>query len=159
MTSVTPLETCLVLVTRTSDGADEVLLGRKLRGFGRSRVVAPGGKIDAGESAQEAATRELEEETGLRAQTLVPAGVLDFRFSQDALTQDMRAHVFIASDALGAVQDSDEIAGRWVRQDEIPYIEMWPDARHWMPRALAGTLRRALFVYGADGVTLERFEL
>ena len=90
---------------------------------------------------------------------LAPAGVLDFRFSHDTLTQDMRAHVFIASGALGAVQDSDEIAARWMRQDEIPYAEMWPDARHWMPRALAGTLQHALFVYGADGVTLERFEL
>ena len=159
MTSATRIETCLVLVTRTSGGVDEVLLGRKLRGFGRGRVVAPGGKIDAGESPRAAAARELEEETGLRAQMLAPAGVLDFRFPHDDLTQDMRAHVFIASDALGAVQDSDEIAGRWMRQDGIPYAEMWPDARHWMPRALAGTLQHALFVYGADGVTLERLEL
>lgn len=158
MTSAAPLETCLVLVTRGHDEHREVLLGRKRRGFGAGRVVAPGGKIEPGESPEHAAARELWEETGLQARTLRPCGVLTFVFVDDAV-HDMRAHLFTTCDVVGTPSDSDELALRWARLDDIPFETMWPDAQHWLPVVLADEVVEATFVYDAGGVTLERFEL
>jgi 8-oxo-dGTP diphosphatase len=55
--------TCLCLLTRTGgDGAAEVLLGYKKTGFGTGKIVALGGHVEPGESAAEAAAREVKEE-------------------------------------------------------------------------------------------------
>ena len=40
---------------------DEVLLINKKRGLGKGKVNGPGGKVDPGETALQAAIRELEE--------------------------------------------------------------------------------------------------
>ncbi|WKK71641.1 NUDIX domain-containing protein [Rathayibacter oskolensis] len=62
--SVLP-EVCVVYVLRESPGGGaEVLLGRKRRGLGEGRIVAPGGKLEPGESPVRAAVRELAEEVG-----------------------------------------------------------------------------------------------
>jgi 8-oxo-dGTP diphosphatase len=50
------------VVVRSTDG--RVLLGRRLAEAGRPLAV-PGGKLEAGETVEECAVRELAEETGL----------------------------------------------------------------------------------------------
>lgn len=150
--SPTTLQTCLVLVR--CDG--RVLLGEKLRGFGQGRVVAPGGKIDPGESPVDAAARELREETSLHVmpEHLHYAGLVTFTFDADPRGK-MCAHIFTTSEVSAAPQHSDEIAVSWTPEDAIPYNRMWPDAAHWLPRVLAGEVINIEFSYGLDGRTLQ----
>ncbi len=54
----------------------------------------PGGRIDPGETPRRAALRELEEETGWRAKTLVPLG----RFYPNPHWGAHQGHVFLARD-------------------------------------------------------------
>ena len=71
-------ERTLCIVVR----GNEVLLGLKKRGFGTGKFTGFGGKIEAGESVQTAACRELAEETGLVVSQgdLVGYGRLTFLF-------------------------------------------------------------------------------
>jgi 8-oxo-dGTP diphosphatase len=58
-------------IVRTTDG--RVLMAERTRGqISPGFWELPGGKIDAGESAEQAAIRELEEEIGIRAQKVRP---------------------------------------------------------------------------------------
>lgn len=150
-----PLRLCLVLVLREVDGRRQVLLGEKRRGFGTGRVVAPGGKIDAGESPAQAAVRELEEETGLLAQQVEGVGVITFRFAGHP-NDDRIAHVFRTVEVTGQVTPSDELSATWIDTAAVPYQRMWADSRHWLPFAMDGALGAPEFVYAPDRVTLAR---
>lgn len=150
-----PIEACLVVVTRTIEGRTHVLLGEKLRGFGRGRTVVPGGKVDPGETPRQAAARELFEETSLRVDEtdLTARGVVTFAFP-DGGGVDMRVHVFVTDSSDGAAEDSDELLVTWAPVDDLPTSRMWPDNVHWLPAALTGGFDEAAFTYAADGVTL-----
>ncbi|MDY0912366.1 8-oxo-dGTP diphosphatase [Rathayibacter festucae] len=145
-------EVCVVYVLRESLRGTEVLLGRKLRGLGEGRVVAPGGKLEPGESPAAAAVRELAEEVGLRAEPadLEPRGSLDYLFPhRPAWSQ--RSHVFVCRRWSGDVVASGELAAAFVPLDEVPYDRMWDDARFWLPAVLHDGARAAgVFEFGAD---------
>jgi 8-oxo-dGTP diphosphatase len=145
-------EVCVVYVLRDGARGEEVLLGRKRRGLGEGRLVAPGGKLEPGESPAEAAVRELEEEAGLvaRLEDLEPRGVLDYAFPH-RLAWSQRSHVFLCRRVSGEVAPSSELAAGFVRVDEVPYGLMWDDARFWLPGVLRGGPPVHLaFEFGAD---------
>lgn len=63
------------VVPRTPAG-DFVLCRQYRHAMGRSLLQFPAGQVDAGESPEDAARRELVEETGYTATTLIPLGTL-----------------------------------------------------------------------------------
>ena len=72
----------------------EVLLIRKKRGLGAGKINGPGGKIDPGETSEQCAIRETQEELGVTALAPVKHGELWFQFV-DGLS--LRVDVFIAT--------------------------------------------------------------
>jgi len=115
---------------------DEVLLGYKKQGFGAGKWNGFGGKVEEGESIEEAARRELREEVGLNAEELKPHGTLDFHFDGD---QNMlRVHVFSSSVFSGEIMESDEMRPAWYKISEIPFDSMWADDRYWLLHLLDG---------------------
>lgn len=136
---------------------EAVLLGLKMSGFGEGKYVGFGGKIEAGESITQAALRELEEESGLRARTqdLEARGRLTFIFPHKP-EWDHQVHLFVVREWRGRVRESDELQPAWFQVGQIPYARMWDDCRYWLPRVLAGDSINACFTYGADNETVER---
>jgi 8-oxo-dGTP diphosphatase len=153
--------TCLCLLTRDrADGVREVLLGHKKTGFGTGKVVAPGGHVEAGETAAEAAAREVKEETSLHvmAGSLSEAARIEFRFPVRP-AWDMQVTVFAASDFVGEAAESDEIRPEWFPLSALPFDRMWQDAAHWLPRTLAGERLVATFTYAPDNESVAAVEI
>nr|XP_020748229.1 7,8-dihydro-8-oxoguanine triphosphatase [Odocoileus virginianus texanus] len=69
-----------------------VLLGMKKRGFGAGRWNGFGGKVQEGETVEDGAKRELQEESGLTVDTLHKVGQITFEFTGDPELMDV--HVF-----------------------------------------------------------------
>jgi len=136
-----------------------VLLGLKKRGFGQGKYVGFGGKIEAGETVEEATVRELEEETGLRTtiDALLPAGELIFLFPARP-EWDHHVHVFVVRQWQGEAREAEEMRPEWFALDSIPYSQMWDDAAHWLPRVLAGKVVCDVFWYDDDNATVARVE-
>jgi ADP-ribose pyrophosphatase len=87
---------------------DEVLLIRQLRhATGGMILEVPAGKLEPGEAPDACALRELEEETGHRAQRLEPLGAI---WTTPGFT-DERIHLYAAFDleAATAQRQADEI--------------------------------------------------
>jgi 8-oxo-dGTP diphosphatase len=144
-------EVCVVYLIRDAATGSEVLLGRKLTGLGKGKVVAPGGKLEAGESPVDAAVREVREEVGLAvaAESLELLGKLTYVFP----TKTEWSQVSWAFRARGRFEDaaaSDEIEASWVPIEDVPFNEMWDDAKYWLPDLFKGHRVVATFEFGTD---------
>ncbi|RZT59167.1 8-oxo-dGTP diphosphatase [Microcella alkaliphila] len=146
-------EVAVVYVTRSTvvDGQPrrEVLLGRKLTGLGTDRLVGPGGKLEPGESARDAAVREVAEEVGLTIDPadLVPIGEIAYPFVDEPHWSQF-SYAFTTDRFDGEVRASDELEPVWCPLDALPVDRMWADAALWLPRALRGEFVRATLHFG-----------
>jgi 8-oxo-dGTP diphosphatase len=143
------------LVRRTRTRQAQVLLGRKLRGLGAGNLVGLGGKVEEGEEPRSAAAREAEEEAGVVVATadLEQRAFITFVFPARP-SWDQQATVFVTERWRGDPVATAEIVPRWYDVAAVPFDEMWADARHWLPRVLAGEQVRAHFVFRDDLTTL-----
>ena len=130
---------------------DRMLLIEKKRGVGEGLYNGPGGKVEPGETPREAVVREVREETQLRVHDPQKAGELEFFFGEEPF---MFVHVFRATEFSGEPEESPEARPEWFGVDEVPYDEMWPDDRYWLPELFDGETFAGTLYFDADGEDL-----
>lgn len=109
------------------DGAGAVLLVRRGKAPYRGFWSLPGGLIEAGETAEAAAAREVMEETAIAAHIVRPIRVVDLGDPEDPSRPTYRITVFLAEYAGGTVAaGSDAAEAGWFRPDEIATLSMTP---------------------------------
>lgn len=111
-----------------------ILLGMKKRGFGAGRWNGFGGKVQEGETIEDGAKRELQEESGLTVDALHKVGRIVFEFVGDPELMDV--HIFHTDSIQGTPVESDEMRPQWFHLDQIPFGDMWPDDSYWFPLLL-----------------------
>jgi 8-oxo-dGTP pyrophosphatase MutT (NUDIX family) len=143
------------IVVTTHDGR-RVLLGQKHRGFGAGLFNSFGGKVEPGEAIEDAARRELDEETGISLPTHVMKrshlGTLSFTFEDSPI--EMVVHLFRVFIRISAsekesqtllsvpcvppdvIRGCDEITPYWFDVQDIPLHNMFADDSVWLTRLL-----------------------
>src|SRR4051794_10737268 len=113
------------------------LIGRLDR-RGRLLWSLPKGHVEAGETAEDAAVREVEEETGIRGRVLAPLGTIDFWFVADGRRIHKTVHHFLLLAQGGELSDEDvevekvewvplaDLAERLAYADERRLVEQVP---------------------------------
>ena len=130
-----------------------ILLGMKKRGFGAGRWNGFGGKIKDDETIEAAALRELEEEVGLIPRDMEKRGVVTFVYNDDQTA--MEVHIFSVTLFDGESAESDEMLPKWFAHNEIPFDQMWPDDKYWMPLFLAGKNFEGKFVFSDKNTIID----
>lgn len=125
----------------------EVLLIRKKRGLGAGKINGPGGKIDPGETPEQCAVREVEEELGVVAGDVTDAGLLRFQFT-DGL--GLLCYVFRAEAFTGTAVETDEAIPLWTALNAVPFDEMWADDRLWFHHLIARRRFTGNFEFNGD---------
>jgi 8-oxo-dGTP diphosphatase len=125
----------------------QILLIHKKRGWGAGKINGPGGRLEPGETALQAAVRETQEELGVTPTGLEQIGVLHFQFLDG---YKLHVAVFAASGCEGVAIETPEAIPVWTDLDKIPYHDMWQDDPHWIPLLLKRSKFHGYFVFDGD---------
>lgn len=112
------------------------LIGRRGR-HDRLLWSLPKGHLEPGESAEQAAVREVAEETGILGRVLAPLGVIDFWFIADGRRVHKTVHHFLLRAVSGELSDADvEVSAvAWVPLHELSDTLAYADERELAERA------------------------
>lgn len=130
---------------------DQLLLAMKKRGFGEGKWNGVGGKLEPGETVEQALVRECFEEIGVTPTSWQAVGELDF--VQDAETSDpwhMYVYAYMCDEWEGEPSESDEMMPKWFHVEDIPFGDMWDDDEFWLPYVLDGKKVRGEFIFDID---------
>lgn len=121
----------------------------KKRGYGAGKWNGVGGKANSGESPKQAAIRECKEEIGVIPKNLELIGELSFiDRAEDGFNQN--CHIYTATDWEGEPAESEEMKPEWFNVYKIPYDQMWPSDKVWLPYLLGGSPFKGEIVYDGD---------
>jgi len=95
-----------LVVDGTDMAARAALIGRLDR-RGRLRWSLPKGHVEAGETTEAAAIREVAEETGITGRVLAPLGTIDFWFVAEGRRIHKTVHHFLLMAQSGELSDED----------------------------------------------------
>ena len=129
---------------------EEILLAMKKRGFGAGLWNGYGGKQKPGESIEETAMRETNEEIGVRINKMEHVATINFFFDEE-----QKVCVYMIRDYSGKPVESEEMKPEWFDKKNIPYDKMWPDDKYWLPKVLEGKKLNATFVFGKGNIVKE----
>jgi len=124
---------------------DKVLLGMKKRGFGSGRWNGFGGKMEEGETIEQATVRELHEESGIKDGKISKAGILEFSFENNE--NILQVHIFKLLDFYDEPIETEEMKPQWFLINEIPFFQMWSDDECWFPLLLSNKLFEGEFLF------------
>lgn len=83
----------------------------------------PGGKVEQGETVQQALTRELQEEIGIDVKAAKPLLVIEHSYSDKAVKLD----VWLVTEFTGTAQSLEGLENRWVQFNELEQLD-FPEA-------------------------------
>jgi 8-oxo-dGTP pyrophosphatase MutT (NUDIX family) len=106
-----------LVVDRKNGQPVVALIGRKDR-RGRLLWSLPKGHLEAGETAPEAAVREVEEETGIRGRVVAELGTIDYWFVADGRRIHKTVHHYLLEASGGELSDED------VEVDEVAWVPL-----------------------------------
>lgn len=111
----------------------QVLLAMKKRGFGVGKYNGIGGKLESGETVEQAMVRETQEEICVTPTKYRKHGVLrfDMYFKGEHVLEDV--HVFTATEFIGEPRETEEMRPVWFAMQDLPYHQMFQTDRIWLP--------------------------
>lgn len=135
------LETTLCLLKRNN----EILLAMKKRGFGEGKYNGVGGKIEFGETPEDAMIRETQEEINVTPIKYEKVGLIEFDEYYKGNKQNLVFHLYMVYDWIGEISESEEMSPKWFDIKNIPYEKMFSDDKYWLPLILEGKKVKAYF--------------
>ena len=126
------------LVVRTEDGTSSGALIGRLDRRGRLRWSLPKGHVEHGETHEQAAVREVEEETGISGRITARLGSVEYTFIAQGKRIHKRVHHYLMEAVGGELSDADvevtEVA--WVPLSDLPARLAYAGERRLARRAV-----------------------
>lgn len=134
---------------------NKLLLARKKRGFGYGMFNGVGGKMQAGENITQTMLRETMEEIGVVPTGYELVSVLKFDEYVKGVRELVEVDVFLADGYDGTIAESEEMDPQWFELDNLPYDNMFPDSKYFLPDVLEGKKVKGFFKYDEEFNILE----
>ena len=147
--------TLVFLIQKFDNNIQNIVLAMKKRGFGMNKWNGVGGKVESGETIEQSAIRETQEEIAVIIKDIVKVAELTFYFSENPDWNQV-VHVYFAENWEGEPIESEEMKPQWYTVDSIPYENMWPDDIFWLPEVIKGQKLKASFTLDSHDTILEQ---
>lgn len=139
--------------------SDEICLGMKKVRYGIRKWNGFGGRVGdkeefKNETVEDGLEREANEEFNIDLVNFEKIAEISYK-SFDG-SDDIFANVFICKEWVGEPSESEEISPKWFKISEIPYDNMWPNDKIWMPLVLEGKKLNASFVFDKEGNVIDQ---
>lgn len=149
---MTRIET-LVLIHQSP----RVLLAMKKQRFGAEHYNGFGGGLEGEETLINCAIRETREEAGITIKSPKYIGKILFKFLESE-EQDHEVNIYTTTSFEGTPEETEEMKPIWVMEQEIPYDEIWPADRYFIPQCLAGKKIKGEVHFKKKGVAYQKIE-
>ena len=122
------------LVIDRSGSAPRAAVIARLNRAGRMEWCLPKGHLERGETAEQAAVREIEEETGIRGKIVGSLGTIDYWFSAAGKRVHKLVHHFLLEAVGGDLTvendpDQEAVEAAWVPLSELGGLLAFPNER------------------------------
>ena len=129
------MQTVSVVAAIIENDDKEILAARRADVEGDEAWEFPGGKVEEGESPEDALRREIDEELGCKLQMILPFDTVERDYPDFCLSMD----VFVCTLAPGAKPEAREHAAlRWINKDQLTDID-------WLPADSEAALKLGMF--------------
>lgn len=124
-----------LVIDRTIEPNMAALIGRLDR-RGRLMWSLPKGHLELGETAEQAAIREVAEETGILGEIIAPLGSIDFWFVAEGRRIHKTVHHYLMQRVGGdlSAEDAEVVEVAWVPLAEVPDQLAYADERKLLER-------------------------
>ena len=129
---------------------NKILLANKKRGFGKGKYNGVGGKLEPGETKEQAMIRECQEEINATPTEFKYMGTIEFDEYYKDEEEYNTLYLYIVTKWNGEIKESDEMKPTWFDINNIPFDNMFQDDKYWLPLILEGKQIQAHFKLDED---------
>ena len=137
---------------------DKILLAEKKRGFGKGKINGVGGKLEVGESVEQAMIRETFEEIGVTPTRFENVATIIFEEFKNDEKFEYPCYVFVTFEWIGELVESDEMKPMWFDKNKLPFEKMFADDKLWLERVIAGEKLKCKFCFDKE-FNLTKYEI
>lgn len=150
MKDLKKINTTLLLIVKNK----KVLLAEKKRGFGQGKFNGIGGKQDLNETIEQAMIRETQEEINVTPVSYSQVGKINYDVWYKGKRSDLCMNIFICTEYVGEIMETEEMRPQWFDLDKIPYDRMFDTDKIWFKDVIAGKKVYGAVQYDQNGDTV-----
>src|SRR5574338_134811 len=139
------LATLCYVTDRKTDSTLMLHRVKKANDYHEGKWNGLGGKFEQGESPEECAIREIEEESGLKVKSVKMKGFITFPLFDGK--EDWYMFLFAADDFEGNLIDSPEGNLKWIKNEKLTELNLWDGDKIFIPWLFHNKFFSAKFNY------------
>jgi 8-oxo-dGTP diphosphatase len=139
------LATLCYVIDRQRNMTLMIYRNKKRNDYHQGKWNGLGGKFESGESPEDCAIREIEEESGLKVKSVKMRGFITFPLFDGK--DDWYVFLFVADEFEGELIDSPEGKLEWIPNEKLTKINLWDGDKIFIPWLFGDKLFSAKFNY------------
>lgn len=125
------LATLCYVIDKNSNSTLMIHRVKKQNDYHKGKWNGLGGKFEHGESPEECAIREIEEESGLKVKSVIMKGFITFPMFDGK--EDWYVFLFTANEFSGNLIDSNEGNLAWIKNEKLTELNLWDGDKIFIP--------------------------